>query len=329
MSTIDEEAMAWLVKVVSRDLSETERQAFDAWYAQSPLHQGVYIRAQVIWRTLDKATVQPNLIPDNARISKRMIAARSQVFNRRTLVAGIAASVLAAISGAAYYGTRTKSLILRAPTNEAKRFVLADGSIATLNANASMEVNMELDLRRIKLLQGEALFQVAKNRSRPFRVESGGIHVQAVGTAFSVRKREGAADVMVTEGIVETWTEDGAAGRQRLIAGETAKIFEGAQIVKAALPLDEIDRRLAWRRGKIILQDVTLEDAATEFNRYNAQKIAIVDPSIRAVKFTGQYRVNEPLKFAEGVQSLLDVPVKTTSDSIVIGKTEGYRRRTD
>ncbi|WP_163220431.1 FecR domain-containing protein, partial [Citrobacter freundii] len=67
-------------------------------------------------------------------------------------------------------------------------------------------VDLEAAQRLVRIRQGELWFQVAKDSKRPFLVEAGKIRVQAVGTAFAVRRRQAGADIFVTEGVVEAWT---------------------------------------------------------------------------------------------------------------------------
>ncbi|MDA9560121.1 FecR domain-containing protein [Porticoccaceae bacterium] len=80
---------------------------------------------------------------------------------------------------------------------------LADGSIVHLNTNSQIKIEYSEQFRNIRLIQGEAYFEVAKNKAQPFRVYAGAGRVQAVGTAFTVYLHEKDVDVLVTEGKVE------------------------------------------------------------------------------------------------------------------------------
>ena len=72
---------------------------------------------------------------------------------------------------------------------------LPDGSFASLNTASRVSVRFTPERRAVRLEEGEAWYQVAHDRARPFVVEAGPVRVQAVGTAFSVRRREGGVDV--------------------------------------------------------------------------------------------------------------------------------------
>jgi transmembrane sensor len=310
MSDIDNQALDWVVKQSSGPLGDADRRAFDAWYDEGERHQGAYLRAQAIWHTLDKTTMQANLRPASP--------GRTAVSRRGLLIGGAAAA--AAGFAAVYLAPRLRAPnILASAAGEIRKIPLADKSIASLNSGSSIEVDLTPAVRRIVLTRGEALFQVAKNPGRPFIVEAGNARVQAVGTAFGVNRKEGGAEVLVTEGIVEVWNSSGEGVRQRLTAGQSTFVSETpAAIVVASVPAD-VERKLAWHDGKIILDNETLGDAVAEFNRYNETKLVIADPAIRERRFVGQYRLDQPDDFADTVHALLDVPVSRTDKAIVLG----------
>ena len=318
MSAIDKEASDWVVRQASGPLDEASQRAFEAWYDTGPRQQGAYLRAQAIWRSLDKATVQANLRPEAAR---RPAKARSaQRPSRRAFIgAGIATSaaagVVAMVFGPRLVGGKTLATTL----GEVRKVPLEDRSIASLNSDSRLEVSMTPKLRRVVLVSGEALFEVAKNPRRPFVVEAGDVVVRAVGTAFSVRRRVNGADVLVTEGVVEAWNAGGVAGAQRISAGQQAFVPNRAAPFSVLAAPQEVERRLAWREGNIILNNQTLAEAAQEFNRYNRLKIVVADPALGAHRLVGQYRADQPEQFVDAVQTLMDVRVTRSGERLMVG----------
>ena len=125
------------------------------------------------------------------------------------------------------------------------------------------------------------------------------------------------AEVLVTEGVVEVW--NGGAAPRRLSAGSGAFVPEAKEEITVSAQGEDIPRKLAWREGKIILQNQTLEAAVEEFNRYNRIKISIEDPAIRNERLVGQYRLDQPEDFADTVQELMDVPVRVEPERIRLG----------
>jgi transmembrane sensor len=312
-SEIDDDALSWVAKQSAGPLSAGDQEAFATWYAAHTRHQGAYLRAQAIWHSLDKAAIQPNLVPAAKK------APKVRPDRRGFLMGGIAASVAALAVGGYIAKAARDRQVLTTAVGEFRKVPLADRSLASLNSGSHVEVNMTPHLRRVVLREGEAWFEVAKNPDAPFVVEAGDIRVRAVGTAFSVRRRDKGADVLVTEGVVEAWSDNGTADRRQIKAGEGAFIADDAAVIQVSGTAAEVERKLAWREGNIILDNDTLADAVAEFNRYNAQKIVIADPKLNQMRFVGQYRIDQPEQFADAVHSLLNVPTATDTRGIVIG----------
>lgn len=164
---------------------------------------------------------------------------------------------------------------------------------------------------------------MAKDKSRPFIVEAGPIRVQAVGTAFSVRRRDNGAEILVTEGVVEAWAEGANGNKIRLSAGQRAFVADNAESTTGPTELASVERTLAWRSGRVDFVDKPVAAAAAEFNRYNHRKLVILDPAIGLERFDGVFRIDDPDGFAVAVRDGLGVPIdRSNHGEIRIGRTE-------
>lgn len=185
------------------------------------------------------------------------------------------------------------------------RETLPDGSIVELKTGARIAVEFASTVRRVRLVEGEAHFQVAKNPARPFVVTAGDVDVVAVGTAFTVEHAAGAVEVLVTEGRVAV---DAA---KHTVADQSASVFAPAAgesngeplparspvatppssavfldaghrvtiepsmspasaPVIAAVPAVEIAARLAWRVPQLEFARTPLAEAVELMNGYAA-----------------------------------------------------------
>src|SRR5690606_37574017 len=123
---------------------------------------------------------------------------------------------------------------------ELKVAPLADGSVMTLNTASRVVVDFTETRRVVRLLEGESLFDVAKDASRPFLVEAGGTEVRAVGTSFTVRRLGDApVQVLVREGVVEVSRHAGGptARPVRLVANTRAVATPTSRAAVAAAPV--------------------------------------------------------------------------------------------
>jgi transmembrane sensor len=303
--------LAWIARL-DRDGPDARLQAeLDAWLAGDTRRQGAFLRAEAAWSLLDRASI---LAPPEHE-------APAGVGRRRLLIGGgsLAASLVAMAGG--WRGVRAmRTLRIDTAKGEIRRVPLSDGSMAIVNTDTLVKVDLRPQLRAVTLDKGEAWFEVAKDTARPFVVTAGDIRVRAVGTAFSVRRRRGGAVVQVTEGVVEAWSVGHEARAVRVSQGGKAFVPPAADPAVAAQASAEIDRNLAWRTGQIVLNGDTLGEAAAEFNRYNDQQIVIEDEGLASQTYVGRFRTNEPEAFVAAVELTLGVRTQTTPDAFLIYK---------
>lgn len=320
MSEIDNQAFAWVVRQRVRALNRADLAAFDAWYAADIRHQGAYARARAIDNAVQIATGD-RVVPD-AEHARGLVVSR-----RRNLMLGGLAAGMALVAGKFGYSALHQGTVLTTAKGEFRRVPLQDKSIASINSGSQIEVSFTRHQRRIDLRKGEAWFEVAKDKSKPFIVAAGDALIRAVGTAFSVRRLAAGSEVLVTEGTVEVWSREGTAARRLVTAGEHAFLAEDAKAIPVTRQPDEVNRRLAWREGKLVLTRQTLGEAVADFNRYSVRTIVIVDPALQEQRLIGQYQLDAPELFARDVSLILDVPVEITTEKILIGRAHDADRR--
>ena len=312
---IEAQAARWVWRL-DRDGHTPELEAeLEAWLAQDARRRGAFMKAEAVWTLLDRArgAAPPAWQEAEARRSKRE--------SRRALLAGVGAAMAAAVVGGGVLIWREDQF--RTGVGEIRRVPLQDGSAVAINTASAVAVAFRREQRTVRLREGEAWFQVAHDVHRPFVVEAGAVRVRAVGTAFSVRRRPDGADILVTEGVVEAWVDGAARAPTRLKAGQGAFVDNSAAVHEAVAAPAIVDRKLEWRYGKIDLAGETLREAVTDFNRYNARKLVIADPSIADERLYGVFNTDGPDAFAAAVRASLQIEVEIRSSEIILG-----RRRT-
>lgn len=305
---IEAAAARWVVRVDRDGENPGLRAELQAWLAGDRRRVGAYARAEAAWTHMDRASVLAfGDMPQRASPS---------LVRRRGVIAGFGA--LAASLAAAVVAPRLLSRRYDTALGEIRRVPMSDGSVAAINTDSVVEIAMRPRLRAVKLERGEAWFAVAKDPERPFVVESGPVRVRAVGTAFSVRKREGGSDVLVTEGVVEVWTQGDTRAPRRVAAGQRVFAENDGGVPGSPSADADLGRQLAWRDGQIVLDGQTLAEAAAEFNRYNDRKIVVADPRLANERFVGWFRTNDPEGFAEAVATTFKGDVTRGRDTIVL-----------
>lgn len=312
--TIEEEAAEWLARLDRHGETPELMQALGRWLDGDRRREGALVQAKAAFALLNdhfsEATDKAVPLESGPMLQKTA--------TRRHVLAGGAAALAASIAVGLFFLPSGETY--RTQTGEVRRVPLADGSVAAINTQSIVDVEMKRGVRVVKIASGEAWFQVAHHKERPFIAEAGRVRVRALGTAFSVRRREHGADVLVTEGMVQAWA-DGAEGHAvRLTAGQSAYIADNAAISRSPGSSTHVDRALAWRSGQIELDGDPLDKAIEEFNRYNQRKLVLADRSVAKEPLFGVFRTDDPEGFANALRHGLDVPVRTAEPNrIVIG----------
>jgi transmembrane sensor len=196
---------------------------------------------------------------------------------------------------------------------------LADGSRITLDSNTRLGVALDKDQRLIRLEQGQAMFEVARDPARPLIVEVADKRVTAVGTEFSVRRDLDEIAVLVKQGRVRIAGDRPLAGGQaaELEAGSGASTHHG-EISIDRMNQGEVDRALSWRDGFLEFQETPLPQVVAELNRYRTQKIELDDPRIRSIKIGGRFRCTDTDAFLTLLEQGFPVVASRDGDHVTL-----------
>jgi transmembrane sensor len=350
-SDLIETATLWILQLEENNSRENNA-AFVEWLQRNPLHLDAYMRAYKRYRLCDGldrarridvdaliASIPRDVLPHRSlwtRITRSSATANDGGPRRTPMMRGLAATlaailVIAALAlsqqlfGLQSYETRV---------GEQREIKLDDGSIIVLNTRSRVDVDYSDTLRMIYLRDGEAMFTVKHDATRPFRVISGDTTIQAVGTQFAVYKRGKDTTVTVTEGsvaiapdrtVVEQLPAQGLVPIEgpgsadialpRLEAGEQAAVTSG-QVRKVREP-DAIDRSIAWRQRELLFRDSDLSFVASEFNRYNTLQLQVVG-DIEKLRISGRFDADYPQALILYLQRDGSVEVVRTGDKVVI-----------
>lgn len=322
---IEAEACAWIAQLDGGEPSKEDLDAFREWMQRSPLHQEEIKRLSALWSDL-------NILTELAVPMKAPGRRFSSFFDLR--VAGIAAAALVAVVMYVLWPRVHAPAVVEWPLyvtaiGERKPLILSDGSKVLLNTDSRMQVEYTARERVVRLLQGEAYFEVAHNQTRPFLVYAGVNAVRAVGTAFSVHVQKRDVSVVVTEGTVELSSVPDALTPARLStsnqhtvrlvaiqAGQGATIDEQVEAIETIRPA-EVTRKLSWREGVLSFSGEPLEQVVEEVSRYTPVSIVIADPKIRNVAIGGYFKAGETEAMFEALETSFGVRVTRVNDRLV------------
>ncbi|WP_158085762.1 FecR family protein [Henriciella aquimarina] len=261
------QARAWVIREQSGPFDKADRDALEAWLARSDENRRAHERARSLWlglAPLEEAFAAPAEAP-----AKRKLGRHAGL--------GGAIAVLAACLAVLWLGLPGWIVSWQADfstgTGEQLRADLPDGSIAYLNTASAIDVAFSEDRRVVRLLKGEAYFDVEENPDRPFSVRAAGGAATALGTEFIVRRNEADTRVMTVEGLVGV-THGGGDEPVRLKAGFMTHYSKDG--ISQAPEAFDVSSAAPWRTGRIVLGDLPLPDAIEELDRYVPGRILLM-----------------------------------------------------
>jgi transmembrane sensor len=361
IKSMAETAGAWHDRMQREKVSDETRRALADWLAASPRHQEQYESIDRIWKDLQAAAEDPRILglrhETALRLTRHTTSMKRSV--RWGVVAAVGfvciATVIAAVRSSgdpfgaggllnAFFGGTAH---YQTVTGERLAFALRDGSQVTLDTQSELEVNFTDTERTVRLKRGQAFFEVAKDRLKPFVVEAQGRRFVAVGTAFDVRVDGEQVKVTMVEGTVRaehahpvplsTAPRDTRPGKStspgRDLADDAGRsgqaspagmlISAGEQLVSDAQREDHVrpadaEDSTSWRRGELVFANTRLADAIAEINRYSNIKIQLEDADLADLRLSGLFATGRPTVFVEAVTAYFPVEVTRDDDRAVV-----------
>jgi transmembrane sensor len=375
-----QEACEWFVEFRSGDLDDAGRRQFDRWARKSPEHLAAYLEIAAIWnegsaldsdRQRDAETLiaqaagsATNVVPmpDRLRVDasptvlteatsrlgpRKLEDERSRRRHSSSRRARVAASIAAVgvLVGALTWYQSVRIPVYATTFGEERSITLEDGSIIDINSHSTIRVRYTENERHVDLLEGQALFHVAKNPARPFLVSSATTQVRAVGTEFDVYQKLGGTVVTVVEGRVAvlsrsdtrfgeaddlyqvTVSPAGKLDAPNPPVGRNPPIFlsAGEQLVVTPLLMQKADHpniaiATAWTQRQLQFESASLSDVAEEFNRYNQRQLVIEDPTLYDFHITGVFSSSDPASLIRFLRERPGVRVTETRAEIRVSK---------
>jgi transmembrane sensor len=284
-------ALDWLLCLQAAPQDIDLRSRFEAWCRAMPSHAAAFDRVASTWDMPELAMATERLVQANAT------ARLPQPVHRRpgrvvSISAAIAATVLIAAGINLYPG-----LMLRwqadymTATGSKEQITLPDGSVMTLNTASAASLDFAAGRRSVKLLEGEAFFDVVPDAAHPFTVAGRFSEVKVKGTGFSVRTGPDEDLVVLEHGAIEVSRLPGRT--------ETARLAPGEMIIATAGSLSAVRKTdtagsLAWLQGRIVFDGQPLSQVIAEVGRYYPAPVVITSSAARKVVVSGNYRLTDP-----------------------------------
>lgn len=297
--TITEAAAEWAVRLHAGGLSDEAQAQLAQWLASDERHASALRFAEQTWAALgdlalDTEVARPALPRQHPRAARPVPVTR----RRRPLRWLGRAAALSLVLGIGWVSGPGVLVQMQADyqtgTGELRTVQLDDGSSVELDASSAIRIDFDTQERRISLLAGSAVFDVAPTgdaETRPFVVQSAGGRTQALGTQFVVgRESSDQAWVGVLQHSVAISLSAPPVAQHVLEQGQSARYSPKTGVQR--LPDFDLSAATSWRRGVLVFDRQPLAQVIEQLNRYRPGQIVLANPALASRQTSGVFRLD-------------------------------------
>lgn len=310
-------AAQWFVRLRAGPVTPRLDAKFRRWLAADPANEVDYERHELTWALAGELARDEEIEKLLAEAQRATPTARPATRHLLTWSA-VAAVLIAAVYVGVQWESPATAPVYMTAVGEQRTIVLPDQSRMTLNTSTRVRVAFERNVRVIELEYGEAMFSVAHDASRPFEVHAARGMARALGTEFNVLSLANGVTVSVLSGKVRVVAPDTAnSGAQP----QSAVLKNGEEVTYNSAGVSQIQqadaaRINAWRSGRVAFDNVDLQEALREFNRYGGTPIVLGDASLASVRVSGVFRIGETDALLRALSTAFEIDAERRADAI-------------
>ncbi|WP_248740969.1 FecR family protein [Pseudomonas sp. MWU12-2029] len=308
-TTVRDEAARWFVRLQEPAVDAEQYRNFEAWLNEHPQHRDEFQLLQGLWTAAD-------LLPA-PRLKALCDTPPARRERRPLLRYAVAASVVAVALGLGLFSGLNHpagySAEFVTALGERRHVALPDGSVIDLNSRSRLQVRFEKDRRLIELSEGEAMFSVEHDTSRPFVVEAGSGKVTVTGTRFDVRRDVTQTRVAVEQGTVKVQGRHAPDNEFINLTAGLGTHVDAHGVVAQAYAVNPAELT-AWRSGKLVFNNASLSEVVEEVSRYRDKPLTVANPAVASLRLTSVFKSDNTDALLKALPSILPVAVRTHAD---------------
>lgn len=307
-----DQAIAWLTQLTSGQPDPAAHGAYRAWCAADPQHAVAAQRVEKLFGGFDGLPPVPALLALEAVHADALAGQRSRraaSHTRSTTSLLLLLLLVACIAGVPLLAPEARywTAEYRADTGQRLTVALPDRSKLTLDSQSAVDVQYTATERRIVLLRGEILVDVAHiddPASQPFVVHTEEGDARALGTRFLVRRTGNSTLVTVLESAVQA---SSGLTSQVVMPGQRVRMTDAA--VDTPQKLDA-EQAASWTGGKLVADNMPLPEVLDALARYRRGAIRYDAAQIGAMRVSGVFALDDGDNVLKTLQAVLPVRVR-------------------
>lgn len=194
-----------------------------------------------------------------------------------------------------------------ATANEPKVVQLADQSVVTVNHHTTLDYPIEFakDSRQLNLKQGEAFFEIAPDKTKPFIIHTTAAEIRVVGTKFNVIATAERTEISVQSGkVLARSSQDSVL----LVAGSTGVFYVNQQ--ESFVKNDSLNNVWGYATHKLVFKDTPMKAAIRDIEKAYPVSISVVNKNINKCRLTATFDNDSVDKVVNLIAEILNLRVK-------------------
>lgn len=311
-----------LLRVLTEEASAEELERVKQWFEASEANRKHFNQLSILWNTSEasgkfKATyLQDDWKKVSVRIQQLGVEESGTRSKTRSFIPWLVRAAAVLILSVGFYFV-IQSIYAPsfevATTSEVRTVTLEDGTVVYLNANSKLiyPEKFEGNARAVSL-EGEAFFEVARNPNKPFRITSGKISTEVLGTSFNINSTEDEALVTVVTGKVRVMNEK---NKEILLTPGEQGIYSKDQLRKQ---LTSDENFLSWKTNVLVFNNTPISKVIDNINRHYHQHIKLESGSLTGCTLSSRYEKQSLEAILSELQLLFALEIERTNKLVII-----------
>jgi ferric-dicitrate binding protein FerR (iron transport regulator) len=328
-----------ITRYFSGEIAEDELRLLSGWLKADPENEQIFSQFQKAWQLVEKQKINSNINLDKEwkSIQEKKAATVLGKDNQANVISlkqnrntnpfsfrkiwKVAATitVLLAASFILYFNiSKLRDTVVTAQSSNIVH-VLPDGTVVSLHAGSQIKYASAFDskIREVELI-GEAYFEVAHDKTKPFIVASGEARVEVLGTQFNVNTKSssGSMEVVLTSGKVSVYYKDNRQNHVLLDPGEKAILnTEQKQISKSA---NTDANYMAWKTRELVFDNETLAEVVNTLQNVYQTPVTLADSQLSGCRVTASFNNQSLESVLKVLKETLNLQVNQNGNRIEI-----------
>lgn len=289
-----DQASEWIVKLRSPDANKQDKIEFSRWLNADAVNPQAFDEVMDLWEAMgdvkEEAFATP--APTASRFKNVFRFNPFGVFTGAAVFAGMIVAVALIVLAPKEH---VEFMEYDLKPGEDALILLDDGTNVHLNTRTHVRITYTDALRLVELIKGEAYFEVASNKKRPFIVDTGRGTVTAIGTAFNINRGSREDTVSVTEGMVRVKQKKDATTPfpESKFVNENYRTTLSSNGLTEAAKIDQT-KTVEWLSQTITYKNSPISKVLDELNRYLIEPVTYSAGSLNHLKVSGTFSTEVP-----------------------------------